>query len=87
MEELKLAINRIQNGKACGLDEIPAEVWKLEEFHHTLLDMTNSVYNQDPIARWSEGCLLPFPKKGNLGITTNYRGITLTAIAALDLTT
>ena len=82
MEELKLAISCIQNGKACGLDEIPAEVWKLEDFHHTLLDMTNSVYNQDPITRWSEGCLLPFPKKGNLGITTNYRGNTLTAIAA-----
>ena len=29
-----------------------------------------------------EGRILPFPKKGDLGITQNYRGITLTAIAA-----
>ena len=27
-------------------------------------------------------CILPFPKKGDLGLTKNYRGITLTSIAA-----
>ena len=40
------------------------------------------MYSQDPIERWTEGCILPFPKKGNLTITDNYRGITLTPIAA-----
>ena len=29
-----------------------------------------------------KGCILPFPKKGDLGIAKNYRGITLTSIAA-----
>ena len=29
-----------------------------------------------------KGCILPFPKKGDLGFTKNYRGITLTCIAA-----
>ena len=29
-----------------------------------------------------KGCILPFPKKGDLGIANNYRGITLTSIAA-----
>ena len=33
MEELLKAVKSIQSGKACGLDEIPAEVWKLAEFH------------------------------------------------------
>ena len=28
-----------------------------------------------------KGCTFSFPKKGGLGITKNYRGITLTAIA------
>ena len=28
-----------------------------------------------------KGCILPFPKKGDLGLTKNYRGITLTSIA------
>ena len=28
-----------------------------------------------------KGCILPFPKKGDLGLAKNYRGITLTSIA------
>ena len=72
-----IAVRSIQHGKAVGLDEIPAEVWKLGEFQEILLHFCNSVYNQDPIKRWNEGCLLPFPKKGNLALTENYRGITL----------
>ena len=29
-----------------------------------------------------KGCILPFPKKGDLGLVKNYRGITLTSIVA-----
>ena len=29
-----------------------------------------------------KGCILPFPKKGDIGLAKNYRGITLTFIAA-----
>ena len=29
-----------------------------------------------------KGCILPFPKKGDLGLTKNYRCITLTSIGA-----
>ena len=29
-----------------------------------------------------KGCILPFPKKGDLGLAKNYRGITLTSLAA-----
>ena len=29
-----------------------------------------------------KGCILPFPKKGDLGLAKNQRGITLTSIAA-----
>ena len=32
--------------------------------------------------RWMKGCILPFPKKGDLGLAKNYIGITLTSIAA-----
>ena len=31
---------------------------------------------------WTKGCFLPFPKKCDLGLAKNYRGITLTSIAA-----
>ena len=40
------------------------------------------VYNQNPIDRWTKGCILPFPKKGDLWLAKNYRGIALTSIAA-----
>ena len=42
----------------------------------------NAVYNQNLIDRWMKGCILPFPKKGDLGLAKNYRGMTLTSIAA-----
>ena len=74
--KLQAAIKRIRNGKACGLDEIPGEVWKLEEFHPLLLHCCNSVYNQNLIDRWIEGCLLPFHKKGDLSVAMNFREIT-----------
>ena len=32
--------------------------------------------------RWTKGRILSFPKKGDLGIAKNYRGIPLTSIAA-----
>ena len=34
------------------------------------------------IERWTKSCILPFLKKGDLGITKNYRGITLNSIVA-----
>ena len=81
-EELDSVIRKIKNRKAAGLDEIPPEVWKTRQFDDTLLRHCNAVYNQNPIDRWMKGCILPFPKKGDLGLAKYYRGITLTSIAA-----
>ena len=75
-------MKKIKNRKAAGLDEIPPEVWKTRKFDDILLRHCNAVCNQNPIDRWMKGCILPFPKKGNLGLAKNYRGITLTSIAA-----
>ena len=60
----------------------PPEVWKTRQFDNILLQHCNAVYNQNPIDRWMKGCILPFPKKGDLGLAKNYRGMTLTSIAA-----
>ena len=68
--------------KATGLDEIPPKVWKTRQFDDLLLRQCNAVYNQNTIDRWMKGCILPFPKKGDLGLAKNYRGIALTSIAA-----
>ena len=81
-EELDSVLRKIKNRKAAGLDEIPPEVWKTRQFDDILLRHCNAVYNQNPIDRWTKGCILPFPKKGELGLAKNYRGITVTSIAA-----
>ena len=81
-EELDSVLKKIKNRKAAGLDEIPPEVWKTRQFDNILLRQCNAVYSQNRIERWKKGCILPFPKKGDLGLAKNYRGITLTSIAA-----
>ena len=65
-----------------SLDEIPPEVWKTRQFDDILLRHCNAVYNQNIIDNCTKGCILQFPKKDNLGLAKNYRGITLTSIAA-----
>ena len=81
-EELDSVLRKIKNRKAAGLDEIPPEVWKTRQFDDILLRQCNAVYNQNRIERWMKGCILPFPKKGDLGLAKNYRGITVTSITA-----
>ena len=81
-EELDTVLRKIKNRKAPGLDEIPPEVWKTRQFDDILLRHSNAVYNQNPIDRWMKECILLFPKKGDIGLAKNYRGITLTSIAA-----
>ena len=49
--ELTKATKSLQNGKAVGLDEIPAEVWKLDEFQEFLLESCNRIYSQEIIER------------------------------------
>ena len=80
-EELDSVQRKIKIRKVARLDEIPPEVWKTREFDDILLRYCNAVYNQNTIDRWAKGCILPFPKKGDLGIAKNYQGITLTFTA------
>ena len=82
LEELDSVLRKIKSRKGAGLDEIPSEVWKTRQFDDILLRRFNAVYYQNPIDRWMKGCILPFPKKGDLGLAKNYRGIPVTSIAA-----
>ena len=81
-EELDPVLRKIKNRKAAGQDEVPPEVWKTRQFDDILPRHCIAVYNQNPIDRWMKGCILRFPKKGEIGLVKNYRGITLTSIAA-----
>ena len=81
-EELDVALRKIKNRKAAGLDEILPEIWKIRKFDDILLRSCNAVYNQSTIDGWTKSWILPFPQKGDLGIAKSYRDITLTSIAA-----
>ena len=81
-EELDSVLRKIKNRKAAELDKIPLEVWKTSQLDDILLRQCNTVYNQNRIDRWMKGCILLFPKKGDLGLAKNYPGITFTSIAA-----
>ena len=82
-EELDSVQRKIKNKKAAELDEIHPEVWKTREFNNILLHHCNAVYNQNTIDRWTKRCILPFPKKDDLGLAKNYQGITHTIVAKI----
>ena len=67
--------------KAAGLNEIPPDVWKTRKFY-IVIWYYNAVYNQITIDRWTKGCILPVPKKGDFRIVKNYLSKALTSIAA-----
>ena len=85
--ELQDATKATQNNKATGLDGIPAEVWKMDCLRDQLLKVCNKAYHGDVPAIWRKGAILPFPKKGDLGKTANYRGITLSLDWSLQRST
>ena len=71
LEELDSVHRKIKNRKAAELDENPPEVWETSQFDDILLQLCNAVYNQNLIDRWMKGCILPFAKKGDLGLAKN----------------
>ena len=60
---------------ACVLNPRSGSIY----FHPQTLCFVGSSNSKD---RWKKGCILPFPKKGDLGLAKNYRSITVTSIAA-----
>ena len=83
MDELKTVIKSLPSGKACGLDKVPMEVWKNGTLNEQLLDICNDLLrNGTAPDLWRKSCIIPIPKKGDLGQPSNYRGISLTSTAA-----
>ena len=82
MDELDACLKQLCNNKAAGPDGIPSEVWKIGTLKNQLLETCNSVFSGDKPTVWSLSGIIPIPKKGDLSDTENYRGVSLTVIAA-----
>ena len=55
---------------------------KTRKFDNIFLQLCNAVYKQNSIEKGTRSWILPFLETSDLRISKNYRGITLTAIAA-----
>jgi len=65
------------------LDNITTILWKDPIFLDLLLDFCNNTFESvSPPSAWFIGGIIPVPKKGDLTLASNYRGITLMPIAA-----
>ena len=68
-------------GKSAGPDGIPPEIFKCCDFDDIYLNFCNKVLMQcDKQPQWSFMNIIP--KSGDLSVTDNYRGISLTCILA-----
>ena len=79
----KSSIKKLNSSKAFGPDNIPAIIWKDDIFHDLLLKLCNfCLINKTCPSTWRTSQIIPVPKKGDLSLVTNYRGISLLPIAA-----
>ena len=79
-DEIKKALKQMQNGKAGGTDGITAELLKADmEITATILeDLFLTIWDNDLVPKeWKQGIIVKIPKKGDLSVCDNYRGITL----------
>ena len=83
LEELSHVIKSIRPSKAPGLDNIPPSVWKEPLLHEELLYFCNDALLHGNVpSEWTTAAIVPFPKKGDLTKPANYRGISLSPVAA-----
>jgi hypothetical protein len=77
------AIKAMKNGKAAGVDSIPAEVLKADasltalHLHPLIVQIwEQEFYPSD----WMQGLIVKIPKKGDLTDCSNWRGITILCV-------
>ena len=81
LSEIREAKKQISEGKAAGEDGIMPETLKRADVDETLLMFSNKllIEKQAP-EHFSTLNIVPVPKKGDLRLTGNYRGIALTSL-------
>jgi endonuclease/exonuclease/phosphatase family metal-dependent hydrolase len=83
--EIVKALKELKNGKAAGVDGIPAEVLKADTSltADALLPLFTNIWNSETLpADWLQGIIIKIPKKGDLTDCKNWRGINLLCVAS-----
>ena len=84
-EEVETAIRSLKNGKAAGVDNVPAELIKNggETVTDILLKICNKIWQTGEWPTpWTQSLIITLPKKGNLQQCQNYRTISLISHAS-----
>lgn len=86
LSEVQIAIAALKNNKAPGSDDVvTAELLKNggSFIASTLLSLCNAIMSgADPPWQWTTNKIVPIPKKGDISLMTNYRGISLMSTGA-----
>ena len=83
LKELQSVQSETKPCKAFCPDHIPPIIWKDDNFHDLLLRLCNIAFEDNVCTvHWLNSNIIPVPKKGDLSLATNYRGISLLPIAA-----
>ena len=83
LSEVRLVLGTLKNGKAAGCDEIPVEIWKIPGMAEVIIDLLNQCLKEGTVpTEWQTLLIVPVPKKGDLSLPTNYRGISLMCVIA-----
>ena len=78
--EIRKAMQALKNGKACGSSEVFAEMLKYggPVLLGKLQALLEEVWRAGRVPQdWVDAILVPIPKKGDLSLTDNWRGIAL----------
>ena len=81
--EIVKAPKQLKSGKAAGPDSVPPEALKINP--NTTAEMLHplflKIWEADKVpSEWKHGYLVNLPKKGDLGLCNNWRGIMLPSI-------
>nr|KAG5694275.1 hypothetical protein BaRGS_031993 [Batillaria attramentaria] len=78
--EVREALKKTKPGKAPGIDDIPADLYKadMETATRELTRIFNRVWEEEEVPeKWKKGLIVKIPKKGDLKECKNWRGVTL----------
>ena len=84
LEEVVTALKQLKNYKAPGEDGLFPEMFKVEEdgLVYILRKLFNEIWVTGIVpSGWKDGIIAKVPKKGDLSLCGNWRGITLSPIA------